>query len=163
MVGGRGGSNAHAYINLPHRRHVEIGDEEELLLLLVHRRNVADGAIVRIPLDASAHDPREVVADLGARREPKTLVDVRAMQGALERGIDGEIPASDAFIDDRAYLPGPCVGRECGTLEADLGREAHAHRPSPGIRYAHARANVIPHPLHTVAVLLAGKDVEADL
>src|SRR6202789_3398011 len=66
VVGGRGGSNAHADINLPQRRHVEVRDEEDLLLLLRHRRDVADGAIVRIPLDPAAHDPRKAVADFVA-------------------------------------------------------------------------------------------------
>src|ERR1700723_838410 len=112
VVGGPCGADAYANVDLPKGRDVEIRDDEDLLLLVVHRRNIADGAVVCVPLNAPADDPGEVVADLGARREAKALIDVRAMQGTLERRIDREIPASDAFVDDGAYLPSPGVGRE---------------------------------------------------
>src|ERR1700677_1585687 len=162
MVRRRGGTDADAYVDLPNRGHIEIGDEEDLLLLAAHGRNVADRAVVRIPLDAAANDTRKVVTDLGTRREAKALIDIRTMQGALERGIDREIPAADALVDDRTYFPGPGIGRVGRALKPDFGREAHAHRPPPGIRYPNARANVISHPLHATAVLLAGKDVETN-
>ena len=36
-------------------RDVEVGDDEDLLLLVVHRRDVADRAVVGVPLEAAAH------------------------------------------------------------------------------------------------------------
>src|SRR5580692_8224248 len=162
VVGRRGGADPDADVDLPKGRHVKVGDDEELLLLGVHRRNIADCAVVGVPLDAAAHDTAKIVADFGARREAQALIDIRTMPGAFERGVEREIPAPDALVDDRADLPGPRISRVRGTLEADFGREAHPHRPSPGVRYPNARANMIAHPLHAMAVLLAGKDIEPD-
>src|ERR1700722_16108706 len=122
VVGGRGGADANADIDFPERRHIEVGDEEDLLLLVVHGRKAADRPIVGVPLEPPAHHASEVVANFGAGRKAKPLIDVRAVQRTLERGIDGEIPPADALVDDGAYLPSPCVGRVCGALEADLGR-----------------------------------------
>src|ERR1700722_3057345 len=51
MVGGRGGPDTNAEVDLPIRGHVEVGDEEHLLLLIVHGRNIPDGSVVGIPLE----------------------------------------------------------------------------------------------------------------
>ena len=37
VIGGGGGADAHADVDLPLRRHVQIGDGEDLLLLVVQR------------------------------------------------------------------------------------------------------------------------------
>ncbi len=78
-------------------------------------------------------------------------------------GLKAKYQASEALIDDGPKLPRPCVGRVDRALIADLGREAEPHRQMPAIRRTHARANVVAYPLHAVAVLRAGEDVEADL
>lgn len=96
VIGRRRGADANAYVDLPNGRHVEVSDHEDLLLLVVHRRKVADGAIVRIPLDPAAHDSSEVVADFDARSKAPSLIDIRAMQGTPERrpSMSGAIPVS---------------------------------------------------------------------
>src|SRR6202453_548689 len=163
MVGGRCRADAHADIDFPQGRYVEIGNQEDLLLLIVDGRDVADRAVVGIPLDTAADDAGEVVTDFCARRKTETLIHVGAMQGALEGRIDGEVPAPDGLIDDRPDFPGPGVGRVGGTLKADLGGQADSHGPPPGIRYSNPGTDVITHPLHAVSILLAGEDVETDL
>jgi hypothetical protein len=45
VVGCRGGTNADADVDLPNGGHIEIGDDEDLLLLVVHRRDIADRAV----------------------------------------------------------------------------------------------------------------------
>ena len=54
-------------------------------------------------------------------------------------------------------------GEKQRALIADLGGEAHAHRPAPFFRHAHPGPDVVAHPLHAQAALLAGEDVEAHL
>ena len=54
------------------------------------------------------------------------------------------------------------VSREKCALVADLHRQADPHRPVPTVRDPHAGPDVIAHPLHAGAALLAGEDVEAD-
>src|SRR5207302_3061147 len=67
------------------------------------------------------------------------------------------------FIHDRANFPGPGVGGEAAALISDLVGEADAHRPVPGFGHAHARTDVIAHPLPSIAGVDAGEDVEAGL
>ena len=98
-----------------------------------------------------------------AGSEAPALVDVRAVEGALEGGVEGEVPAAHGFVDDGADLPGPGVGGVDGALVADLGGEADADGPVPAIGNADAGADVVADPLDAVAVLPAGEDVEADL
>src|ERR1019366_7963756 len=105
----------------------------------------------------------KVVADLDAGSEAHPLIDVGPVPRALERGVEGEVPAADGLVDDGANLPRPRVGRVDGALIPDLGRERDADRPMPAIGHADARADVVADPLHSVAGLLAGEDVEADL
>src|SRR5438128_12631070 len=48
---------------------------------------------------------------------------------AIERGIEGEIPAPDFFIDDGTDFPGPGVGRKLAPLVTELLRQAEPLRP----------------------------------
>src|SRR5579871_1625708 len=132
VIGGSRRADAHPDVEFPERRYVEIRHEKELLLLLVKRGNVVERTVVGVVLDPAAHPLREVIADFERRSETPTLMHVRPVQGALEGGIDGEIPAADRLVDDRADLPRPGVGRVGGALKADLGGNADAEPTAPG-------------------------------
>jgi len=63
VVGGGGGADADADVDLPVGRDVEVGDGEELLLLIVDGAGTGDVAVVGVVLEAGADDGGEVVAD----------------------------------------------------------------------------------------------------
>ena len=162
VVGGCCGTEADAEVDLPPGRDVEVGDDEELLLLVVEGVEAADASVVGVVFEASVDFFGEVVADLCAGSEGETLMDVGAVQGSFEGGVEGEVPAAEGLVDDGAYLPGPGVGGVDGALVADLGGEADADGPVPGGGDADAGTDVVADPLDTVAVLGAGEDVEAE-
>ena len=66
VVGGGGGANAYANVDLPLGRDVEIADEKNLLLLIMKRCDAGDAAVVGVVFDAAANDLVEVVADFGS-------------------------------------------------------------------------------------------------
>src|ERR1700723_3338535 len=82
VIGRGGGADADTEVDLPHRRDIEVGDDEELLLLVVHGGDVAYGVIIGVILDPTADYRGEIVADLGAGREAPALIDVGAVQKA---------------------------------------------------------------------------------
>src|ERR1700677_1516690 len=88
VVGGGGGADADADVDLPIGGDVEIGDGEELLLLVVDGAGGGDAAIVGVVLKAGADDGGEVVTDFEGGREADALVDVGAVESALEGGIE---------------------------------------------------------------------------
>src|ERR1700723_2344241 len=162
VIGRGGGADADTEVDLPERRDIEVGDDEELLLLVVHGGDVAYGVIIGVILDPTADYRGEIVADLGAGREAPALIDVGAVQRAFQCRVDRKVPAADRLVDDGPHLPGPGVRREGGALEADLGGQADTHRPIPGVGYPNTRADVIADPLDALAVLLGGEDIEPD-
>src|ERR1035441_9059158 len=60
VVGGAGGADADPEIDFPYRRDVEIGDEKELMLLVMRRGEATQGSIICVVLEAGADDSREV-------------------------------------------------------------------------------------------------------
>src|SRR5258708_37145653 len=80
----------------------------------------------------------EIVAELEVGRENDSLIHAWAVKGAIKRGIEGEIPPAELFINDRANLPCPGIRRIPAALPADFVREAVADGPVPLGRYAHA-------------------------
>src|ERR1700733_906823 len=79
------------------------------------------------------------------------------MPGTFERWVERKVPAAEILVDDRPYLPGPRIGRIDRPLVADLRRHADAHRPMPRVGHAHPRPDMVPPPLHSMAVLPAGQ------
>src|SRR5438105_5310390 len=169
MVGGPGGANADAEIDFPLGRDVNVNRGYKLLLLFVQRIEVTDRPESAVVFQAAAYyfavacpvRPEKIVADSEIRRELYSPPRILSMQRRVERGIERPIPASQFLIHDGPYLPGPRVRRKFSPLIADLVGKAHAHRPVPRFRRAHPRTNVISHPLPAVAVMDAGKNVEA--
>ena len=135
---------------------------KNLLLLIVQAGDVGDAAVVRVVLNAAGDLLREIVADLHRRRKIDAEIDVGPVPGAFQRRIHGKVPASRCFIDDGPNLPRPRVRRKLRALVADLDRQAYAHRPVPTVGHAHARPDVVAHPLHAQPALLAGEDVKAN-
>src|ERR1700723_3160274 len=162
VIGRGGGADADTEVDLPHRRDIEVGDDKELLLLVVHGGEVAYGVIIGVILEPTGDYRGEIVADLGAGREAPALIDVGAVQRAFQCRVDREVPAADRLVDDGPHFPGPGVRREGGALKADLGGQADAHGPIPGVGYLNSRADVIADPLNALAILLGREDIEAD-
>ena len=131
VIGGGGRADAYAEVDLPLWRNVEIGDGEDLLLLISECVGGGDATVVSVVLDAAADLAGEVEADFDGGGEGYALGDVGAMQGALERRVEGEVPTADGFIDDGTDLPSPGVGRVDGALVTDLRGEADADGPVP--------------------------------
>src|SRR3989442_1129939 len=86
-----------------------------------------------------------------------------AMQGPVESRVEVQIPAANLLIDDRAHLPGPGIRGEFAALIAYFIRETEPNGPTPFFRNAHARANVVAHPLDPISIALVGKDVKSGL
>src|ERR1700691_2822372 len=99
VIGGGRGTDTYADVDFPYGRHVQIGHGEDHLLLIVSRVKVPERSVIGVVLDAAAHDAGKVVADLDTRCELHAFGGVRAVPGALERGVDGEIPAPDGLVD----------------------------------------------------------------
>ena len=85
------------------------------------------------------------------------------MQRPVKRRIEGEIPAPQFLVDDGTKLIIPAVLRKLPPLIPDFLRDAQAHRQVPRLRSRQPRANVIAHPVPTVAVLNARKHIKAGL
>src|SRR6266851_151155 len=131
------------------------------MLLLADRRKIrgwADGTVI---LKAARDLFCDVVADFHVRREDEPLMNAFAMQGPVESRVEVQIPAANLLIDDRAHLPGPGIRGEFAALIAYFIRETEPNGPTPFFRNAHARANVVAHPLDPISIALVGKDVKA--
>src|SRR5665213_3615176 len=129
VVRSRRRAEADAEVDLPFGRDVQVGDGEDLLLLVMQAGGRGKAAVVGVVLEAGVHLLCEVVAHLGAGREVQAIVYTGAVPGAFERGIDGKIPTANCLVDDGADLPRPCVGRVDRALIADLHGERGADRP----------------------------------
>src|SRR6266705_5004184 len=84
-----------------------------------------------------------------------------AMQGPVKSRVEVQIPTANLLIDDRAHLPGPGIRGKFAALIADFIGETEPNGPMPFFRNAHARANVVAHPLDPISIALVGKDVKA--
>src|SRR6185437_11348682 len=111
VIGRRTGSNADAEVDLPLGGDVQVGYREDLLLLIVQAGGRAEPAIVGVVFDARVHLLGNVVADLGARRKVQAVSHAGTVPGALQRRVDGEVPAANSLVDDGPNLPGPRVRR----------------------------------------------------
>src|SRR5579864_3275215 len=120
MVGGASCANANSEIELPLRGQIKVDAREELLLLIAQRIESGERTVCSIVFQAAGNFLREIVAYLDVRRKLDSLVDAGPMKRAVQRGIEGEIPRTDLLVDDWANFPSPSVGRECGSLVANL-------------------------------------------
>jgi len=162
VVGAAGDVDADAEVDLPLLGDVEVRGEEELLLLVVDgvgREDAAGGAVV---LEARLDLPGEVVADFQVRGEDNAVANTGAVPGAVERGVEGDVIASDLLIDDGTDFPGEGIGRDARALIADFVGEGEADGPVPARRDADARADVVAYPVIAAAGVIAGEDLEAE-
>jgi hypothetical protein len=82
-------------IDFPKGRHVEVRDRKNLLLLSVHGRNIADRAVVGIPLDPSTDNLGEVaqvIADNAVDRYSRRNRRRRISGGVEWRSLPGRYP-----------------------------------------------------------------------
>src|SRR5713226_2457919 len=155
--------NAQPKIHFPLRRQVQIDGRENLVLLFAQRQKLRSRTHRSVILNPSGNFFGEVVADFHIRRKDESIAHARAVKRFVKRGIKRQVPRPDLFIDNRAHLPGPGVHRKLAPLVADLVRQTQTHRPFPFRRYAHARPNVIPHPLHAKSIALVRENVKPNL
>src|SRR5271156_1674187 len=162
VVGTSGRADTNTDIDLPLGRNVEIGYGEDLLLLIVKRVEGADAAIICVVFQPAADDRGEVITDFCRRREANPSLGIGTVPSPLQRRIDSEVPTPGRLVNNRTYLPCPCIWRINFSLVADLSRNTKADWPMPRVRHTHAGTDVIADPLNAAAVLLAGEDIEAD-
>jgi hypothetical protein len=178
MVGSRGSAPADTRIDFPLGIDEEIGDREDLLLLIVEGDKIPPLAVVRIILNAEIEifggrvsnggrgaeghafgsDVGEIVLALRRREVGRWRDDVNVPDHGA---VDGPIPAADGLVDDRHELPGPSGIGKGGSGVAEFAGEADADRPAPFRGNAHAWTNVIANPLDADAALFGGEGVEA--
>src|SRR5260370_8341045 len=135
-------------IDFPLGGEIQVDGGEDLLLLLADRVEARDRTQRTVILDSPRDFLGEIVAELEVGRENDSLIHARAMKRAVKRGIEGEIPPAELFINDRTNLPCPGIRRVAAALPADFVREADADGPVPLWRNAHTwtdmAADVIP-------------------
>ena len=161
MIGRVRHTHAYAEIHFPVRRKIQVDGRKKLVLLLAGGKEIrrrADGAVI---LEAAGDFLGEVVAELEVRGKRDALMDGITVKGTVESGIEGEIPAADLLVDDGTDFPGPGVGGIPAPLVANFVGQAQADGPLPFFGDAHARADVIAHPIPALAVLRGSKNVES--
>src|SRR6266705_5098233 len=88
-------------------------------------------------------------------------MNVLTVQGPVKSRVEVQIPAANLLIDDRAHLPGPGIRGEFAALIADFIGETEPNGPMPFFRNAHARANVVAHPLDPISIAMVSEYVKA--
>ena len=83
------------------------------------------------------------------------------MERPVKCWIEVEIPAPYFLVDDGTKLVVPAILGKLPPLIPDFLREAQSHRQVPRLRSRKPRTDVIPHPVPTIAVLKARKNIEA--
>ncbi len=84
-----------------------------------------------------------------------------AVEGAVNRGVEGEVPAAEFLVNDGADFPGPGIGGEVTLLIANFGGEAKPDRPFPRLRNRHTRPNMVADPHPAAVGLDGGEDVKS--
>jgi len=162
MVGGSGDADAESEVDFPLRRQIQIDGWKDLMLLESRGEEVRGRAYRPVVFDAAGDFLCEVVANFDVGRKDETLADRLTVQGAVERGVEIEIPASELLIDDGADFPSPGIGGELAALVANFVGEAKADWPFPLFGNGDAGTDVIANPLNAEAIALGSEDVEAD-
>src|SRR5579863_649211 len=109
MIGGSSRADADTEVELPVWPQIEINRGDKLLLLIVEGAEIRDRSVRSVILKAACDSSCEVVAEFEIGREHKTLVHTWAMKRAVERGIEGQIPATDFLVHDGTDLPSPRI------------------------------------------------------
>ena len=69
-------SDSYSDVDLPLGRSIQVGDNEDLLLLVMQCVERAEASIVGIVFDPAAHYAREVITHLGTRRKAQPLLHI---------------------------------------------------------------------------------------
>src|SRR2546427_7843766 len=156
-------AHTEAEIHFPFRRKVQVDGRKNLVLLLTRGKKIRCGTDGAVVLETTSDFFREVVAEFEIRRKRDSLMDRVPVKRAIKCGIEGEIPAANLLVDDRAHLPGPRVGRKLPALVADLVGKTETHGPIPFFGDADARPNVVAYPIPALSILCGSKNVETGL
>src|ERR1700733_13125124 len=160
VIGTCCGAHPDTDIYLPLGRNIQVGHQEDLLLLIMQRIKRAQAAVVCVVFDTAAYLPVEVVTELHRGRKAHPLFGIGTVPGTFERWVHGPIPAAHVLVDNGSDLPGPGIARIDRSLIANLCRHTYTDRPMPRIRHSHSRPDVVTYPLHPMPILPAGKHVE---
>src|SRR5216684_2075692 len=150
-------------IDFPLGREIHVNGGEDLLLLLADRVEARDRTQRAVIFESPRDFLGEIVAELEVGRENDSLIHAWAVKGAIKRGIEGEIPPAELFINDRANLPCPGIRRVAAALPADFVREADADGPVPLGRNAHAWTDMAADVIPALAALRGSENVESGL
>src|SRR3989442_1170366 len=150
MVRAAGHPPAHPKVELPFRREGPAHGRKDLLLLVPPRVEACDRTERAVVLESGGNLGIEVVAELEVGRELESFLDAGSVERAVHGGVERPVPAPLLLVDDGPDFPGPGVNREDRTLVADLVRDAHPHRPVPGLGDAEARTDVVHDPVPPV-------------
>src|SRR5438874_340663 len=163
MVGRASYADSDAKVEFPFWRHIEVNRRKEVLLLLTKRIEAAEIPVIAVILESSGNLLGHVVAELEIRRELHAFADAWAMPGAIECGVERQIPVPELLIHDGTNLPCPSVGRKARPLITDLVREAHSHRPIPLFWNTYPGSYMIANPLISESAARTGKNVKTCL
>src|SRR5579862_139867 len=161
MIGRAGHADAHAEVELPVRRKVQVKIGNDLLFLQRSWIEIAHRPEDAIIFDSGVNLPRNVVSRFEVRRENKALAGRGPFERFVDAGIEGQVPAADLLIDDRPDFERPRIGGKITPLISELEGNADAYRPLPLLRSPHPRTNMTAHPLIALARSGAGKDIES--
>src|ERR1039458_2141702 len=147
MIGASGHTDAGRQVEFPVGTQVQVQGRHDGLLLVAQRTEAGDGAHRAIVFKSHGDLLGDVVAYFGAWRKGDALAHVQTVKGALQRGVDGHVPAVQLLVDDGPDLPRPGVGGVASALVTNFGRQAHIHWPVPRFGDPDAWPNVIAYPL----------------
>src|SRR2546430_11698100 len=92
MVGAAGHPHAHAKVELPFRREVQVDGRKDLLLLVLQRVEACDRTERAVVLESGGNLGTEVVAEFEVGRELKSLLDAGSVERAVHRGVERPVP-----------------------------------------------------------------------
>src|SRR5258707_8175047 len=132
----RGESDADPGIEFPLGAEIDVHGRKELLRTAVERRGVADRSESTVILerycDARGHVER--YEGVGGKAEPRSRS--RALERAVDHGIERDVRAADPCIDDRADFLGPGVFRVRAPFISNLLRQSHPDDAVPTLGHA---------------------------
>src|SRR5207248_10515363 len=158
MIRGMGHADAKAEIHFPLRGEIEVDRWKDLMLLLTGGEKIRCRTDRTVVFESAGDFFREVVAELEIRRERHSLMDAVPMEGTVKRGVKGQIPGANLFVDNGPHFPSPGVGGKFAPLVADFVREADTHRPPPLFGDTYARPDVVADPVAALAILCGSKN-----
>src|SRR5438552_13736069 len=110
MVRAASHPHAHAEVELPFRREVQVDSRKDLLLLVPQRVEAGDRTERAVVFEPGGNPGIEIVAELKVRRKLEPFLDAGSVERSVYGGVERPVPASLLLVDDGPDFPGPGVG-----------------------------------------------------